>query len=330
MVDVEIFVNDQIKMIFLDELLRSSVEMRISIDNGSIEGTFLELRGSGGSYQYGEVIQVTESTADNSVSLSPARMNGTMDFLITIKNAPPKGSYISVLRYESGATVSKMKPLKAGVYYIRLSPADDEKYAATMANPDDDIEANLERRRSGLCDRAKSLSTSMDDLIREISELERGISKVSGEIGELERRRSELADTENALSVRKVAIISEMEILQSKIEDASERINRMSGDKESLGRRLETIQSEYEKDYARFEDEISDIKARYRVDSEILTYYKDRDPHSIEEMISKAGERLDELEDQIRLFAEARRKESEDIEEELQMGKKRMTGNSGS
>ena len=40
----------------------------------------------------------------------------------------------------------------------------------------------------------------------------------------------------------------------------------------------------------------------------------------MEEMISKAEAHLNELEEQIRVFAEARRKEAADLEEELQVG----------
>jgi predicted nucleic acid-binding Zn-ribbon protein len=150
--------------------------------------------------------------------------------------------------------------------------------------------------------------------------IENSTASLVMETAEMERRAAELTETENSLGIRKIVLGSEIELLKSKIEDLEAEIQRLAVEKESLSTRLGVIQKECEKDYSRFEDEVGELRARYNVDAEVLSYYKDREARPVEEMISKAEAHLNDLEEQIRVFAEARRKEAADLEKELQVG----------
>ena len=295
-------------MNFLDALLHERA--RIYVSAGDAAGTFLQLRdknrSGGDNYSYGETIGVSESLADDSVTFSLLRMNGVVSFVITADETPPPNAYIAISRQDTGAVVYKLKRLQKGRYAVRLSPAEGEKYVALMETPDDVTEEELRSRLRSANDRAGSAESSTASLAMETAEME--------------RRAAELTERENSLGIRKIVLGSEIDLLKSKIEDLEAEIQRLTAEKDGLNTRLGVLRKECEKDHSRFQDEIGEIRARYNVDTEVLAYYKDREVRPVEEMISKAEAHLNELEEQIRVFAEARRKEAADLEEELQVG----------
>ncbi|MDR2136846.1 MAG: hypothetical protein LBO68_01035 [Synergistaceae bacterium] len=298
-------------MNFLDALLHEQAQMYVSAGS-DIAGTFLRLRdenrGGGDDYRYGETIGVTESFADNSVTFSPLRMDGPMSFVVTLDETPPPKAYIAISRHDTGAVVYKLRQLQQGRYAIRLSPAEGEKYAALMEMPDDVTDEELRSRLLSFNDRAGKIETSTASL---------AISTA-----EMEHRIAELTEKENSLGIRRIILDSEIDLLQSRIGDLEAEIQRLAAAKEGMTSRLDILQKECQKDYSRFENEIDELRARYNVDAEVLSYYRDREARPIEEMISKAEAHLNEMEEQIRLVAEAKRKEAADLEEELQVGKR--------
>jgi chromosome segregation ATPase len=179
---------------------------------------------------------------------------------------------------------------------------------ALMETPDDVTEEELRLRQRALNDRAE--------------DIEKTTASLAIKTADLEHRVAELTETENSLGIRKILLASEIELLKSKIEDLEVEIQRLAAEKENLSTRLDALQKECQKDYSRFEGEIGELRARYNVDAEVLSYYKDKEARSVEEMISKAETHLNELEEQIKIFAEAKRKEAADLEEELQVGKR--------
>jgi chromosome segregation ATPase len=252
------------------------------------------------------MIGVSESSADNSVTFSPLRMNGVMTFVVTTDETPPTSAYIAISRHGTGAVVYKLRRLQKGRYAVRLSPVDEEKCVALIETPDDVTEAELGSQLRSVNDRAESIESSTAALAMETAEME--------------RRVAELTERENSLGIRKILLGSEIGLLKTKIGDLEAEIQRLDAEKEGLNTRLGILQEECGKDYSRFEDEIDEIRARYDVDARVLSYYKDREARPVEEMIAKAEAHLNELEEQIRVFAEVRRKEAADLEKELQVG----------
>lgn len=116
-------------------------------------------------------------------------------------------------------------------------------------------------------------------------------------------------------------------LLQKDVDDLEarrvelERKNHELADKKrSLTSHLDRLQEEFDKDYAEFGAEAAEISARYKIDSEILRLYADKEVVPIEELLGKAEDDVRQVEEQIRVFVEAQERKTAEIERELKIG----------
>lgn len=97
---------------------------------------------------------------------------------------------------------------------------------------------------------------------------------------------------------------------------------QLSRKKQSAIDHLEKIEAEYQKDYASFEQELEDYKSRLDADTSIIEHYKDQDVMPIEIIFQEIRLKLEEAEEQIRFFIEAKQHKTMEIENEIKSNKK--------
>lgn len=85
---------------------------------------------------------------------------------------------------------------------------------------------------------------------------------------------------------------------------------------------LDRLQEEYDKNYSDFKEEAEEISSKYHIDAKILKLYADKEVAPIEDLIKKAEEAVNQMEEQIRVFVRAQEKKTAEIESELKIGKK--------
>lgn len=97
---------------------------------------------------------------------------------------------------------------------------------------------------------------------------------------------------------------------------------QLSCKKQSAIDHLEKIEAEYKKDYASFEQELEDYKSRMEADASIIEHYRDQDVMPIEIIFKDVSLKLEEAEEQIRYFIEAKQRKTMEIENEIKSNKK--------
>lgn len=97
---------------------------------------------------------------------------------------------------------------------------------------------------------------------------------------------------------------------------------QLSRKKQSAIDHLEKIEAEYKKDYASFEQKLEDYKSRMDADVSIIDHYKDQDVMPIETILKEVSMKLEEAEEQIRFFIEAKQRKTMEIENEIKSNKK--------
>ena len=115
---------------------------------------------------------------------------------------------------------------------------------------------------------------------------------------------------------------SDIIILRNRLADLEAKNQQLVLEKQTLIARLDKLQAEYDKDYESREADIEEIKSRYDIDRDLIEQYSNRDIVSIEQLFSQAEYAIQTIEEQIKLLVEAKAKKTEEIEKELQIGKK--------
>jgi len=111
-----------------------------------------------------------------------------------------------------------------------------------------------------------------------------------------------------------------------RIEQEISAIERQQGElsrkKQSAIEHLEKIEAEYKKDYAALGRELEDYKSRMEADAAVIEHYKDQDVKPVEIILRQAGLKLEEAEEQILFFIEAKQRKTMEIESEIKSNKK--------
>lgn len=97
---------------------------------------------------------------------------------------------------------------------------------------------------------------------------------------------------------------------------------QLSRKKQSAIDHLEKIEAEYKKDYMSLEKELDEIKSRMEADASVIEHYKDQDVMPIEVIFEEINLKLEEAEEQIRFFIEAKQRKTMEIENEIKSNKK--------
>lgn len=115
---------------------------------------------------------------------------------------------------------------------------------------------------------------------------------------------------------------AELQRIEREISVIERQQNQLSQKKQSAIDHLAKIEAEYKKDYASLEKELEDVKSRMEADASIIEHYKDQDVLPVEVILREARLKLDEAEEQIRFFIEAKQRKTMEIENEIKSNKK--------
>lgn len=92
---------------------------------------------------------------------------------------------------------------------------------------------------------------------------------------------------------------------------------------QTAGQRLEIIGEECAFDHAAFESGLHELCERLAADEEVLSYYKDHAITPTETLLTQARQSIEEAEEQIRRFIQARQDKTKLIENEIKSGTRR-------
>ncbi len=113
-----------------------------------------------------------------------------------------------------------------------------------------------------------------------------------------------------------------MQRIEKEITVIEKQQSQLSRKKQSAIDHLDKIEAEYKKDYESFERELEDYKSRMDADASIIEQYKDQDVMPIEIILKEVSLKLEEAEEQIRFFIEAKQRKTMEIENEIKSNKK--------
>lgn len=130
------------------------------------------------------------------------------------------------------------------------------------------------------------------------------------------------APAQNAVSPEPPEDDRDLHRIEQEISVIERQQGQLSRKKQSAIDHLDKIEAEYKKDYAAFEQELEDYKSRLDADTSIIEHYKDQDVLPIEVIFQEIRFKLDEAEEQIRFFIEAKQQKTMEIENEIKSNKK--------
>lgn len=312
MIEYELFKRDVIKMYLLNEAVNEkSTNVILYLESDGMERNLLTIRNQENNvYQFNNFV-VAETVEDNCISFKP-NVVGCPAF---IKINSSKDIAIEVIR--NGATVVDRRfDMLAGEIKIEFAPENYTKYnlyVNQLSSAYD--EATIQNMANNVHQELHEINSDAQTLINDIS-------TTTAAIEAAKEKKVQLQDQKSALSAETAELNENVNQLSVDIEQIEAEKKKLADDKEAYTVKLEKIKAEYDKDYGSYKDEIEEIKRNYNVDAEILKYYEDKDVTPIEELIEKAKKDIEQIEEQIRVFVDAKARKTAEIESELKLGKK--------
>ena len=308
----ELYKKDCVKIYLLNEVVNEKTSgIEVYLESDGMERNFLSIRKEGSdTYQFNNFI-VTEIPSENCIMFKPNVVGCPAFIMIT----SDKDIEIEVIR--NGATaVDRCFSMLAGEVKVEFAPENYTKYNLYVnqimtAYGEEEIQ-NM------VSDTQQTLHEVQDDTKNLLSD----ITATNTEIENEKKKKEQLISEKESLSAEHESLASDVKTLSSDIEKLETDKQKLTDDKKSLTEKLDKIKIEYDKDYSVYKDEIEEIKRNYNVDAEILKYYEDKDINSIEELIDKAKKDIELIEEQIRVFVDAKARKTAEIESELKLGKK--------
>jgi len=113
----------------------------------------------------------------------------------------------------------------------------------------------------------------------------------------------------------------ELMSIETQIADIQQKQNDLFKQKKTALKKLKTIEAEYQKNFDAMQTELELLKSQMTADASILEYYKDKDIAPVETLIADIKNKIEEMENQIRLFITAKQQKMMDIEAEIKSNK---------
>lgn len=308
----ELYKKDCVKIYLLNEVVNEKTSgIEVYLESDGMERNFLSIRKEGSdTYQFNNFI-VTEIPSENCIMFKPNVVGCPAFIMIT----SDKDIEIEVIR--NGATaVDRCFSMLAGEVKVEFAPENYTKYNLYVTQIM--TAYGEEEIQSMVSDTQQTLHEVQDDTKNLLSD----ITATNTEIENEKKKKEQLISEKESLSAEHESLALDVKTLSSDIEKLETDKQKLTDDKKSLTEKLDKIKIEYDKDYSVYKDEIEEIKRNYNVDAEILKYYEDKDVNSIEELIDKAKKDIELIEEQIRVFVDAKARKTAEIESELKLGKK--------
>lgn len=125
-------------------------------------------------------------------------------------------------------------------------------------------------------------------------------------------------DSDNAPSCEKETLEGDIQSIKRQCEDQEKRIEALRQERSQRLQQLEKLKEEYNRDYKQYQSDYEELRERLSLDKSIAEQYREGNQlMPIDRLFLEAETLLDQAEDQIARFIEARQRETIDIEEEL-------------
>lgn len=312
MVEYELLKKDIVRIYCFNETVNDkSTSLVMYLESDGNERNYLQVRNAGAnSFQFNNFV-VTEKPEENCIEFKP----NVVGCPAYIKINSGNDVRIELIRNGANAPESEVNIL-AGETKIEYSPEGYSKYhlyihqLSTAMTPED-MQSMAETSHRELY----ALKYDNEKLLQDITD-------TNAEIDEFKRKKNQLSEEKSALSEEKNSLSENVVSLNKEIEQIADDKLKLTDDKAKLIEKLDKIKEEYDKDYEVYRDEIEEIKRNYDVDAEILKYYEDKEVTPIEDLIENAKKDIGLIEEQIRLFVDAKARKTASIENELRIGKK--------
>ena len=232
----------------------------------------------------------------------------------SVPPAPKRKPKTHIKPEEKSNTVLHQKSFSNGIEPIVL-PQDDKP----MKSDDRFQEFDLEIGSSAIDDRFASFDLNNDTVVSS------GVSSKNGFPDVLQEEISEEDKYSNATNYDSTSEMSNHDLgrIEQEITVIERQQDKLTTKKQKAIEHLEKIEAEYKKDYESFEKELDEVKSRMKADASIIEHYKDQDVMPIEIIFQEVRLKLEEAEEQIRLFIEAKQRKTMEIEREIKSTKKR-------
>lgn len=308
----ELFKKDCVIIYLLNEIVNEKTSgIEVYLESDGAERNFLSIRKEGmDTYQFNNFL-VSEIPSENCIMFKPNVVGCPAYVMVT----SDKDIKIDVIR--NGATeVDRSFPMLAGEVKIEFAPENYTKYNLFVN----------QRMTAYDSQEIQTMATGAQHQLHELQDdtksLLENISAVNTEIETQKLKKEQLTNEKNTLSAEHSELAENVKSLSGDIEKIEADKQKLTDDKAKLIDKLDKIKAEYDKDYESYRDEIEEIKRNYDVDAEILKYYEDKDVTAIEELIENAKKDIERIEEQIRIFVDAKARKTAEIESELKLGKK--------
>lgn len=354
--EIQVFSKDLIKLNILQEVLSGMVKLSFQLNNGTSDDFATSIHKDGKRVLIYDKFNISEDPTGEVLTIRPIMIDSALKIMFHA-SAVFSGKKASVIR---GTTkvVEKEYEINNETAYIEFVPQGKQSYLmkvvnGTSAAPNVNDTANLQQKPRGDIPRPTS---EIEEVIMPsnkpsgIDERFQGF-ELNADFNHTDERFDTLDDgavyspqvdndkmfaeqTEVTEAISSIPASHNREQLTTGIDDEDLRrieqdisaIERQQGQlsrkKQSAIEHLEKIESEYQKDYLSLEKELDEIKSRMEADSSVIEHYKDHDVTPIEIIFQEMKLKLDEAEQQIRLFIEAKQKKTMEIENEIKSNKK--------
>ena len=285
MTQFELFKKDCIKLKFLKEINNKNVDVVLFLEADGMERNLLDVRPDGESMYRFNNFTITEGVESNEISFKPNVIGCYVYMKITCTEAVD----VEIVRNGSTETY-KVIHLTEGVSKIELNPVNMNEYNVRVQEPAG-IKYNQETPQNPVHGgQQKALDTY----------------------------------NENVTTLEKIntCLDADIKTVQSKIHTLESMKTELYDRKTEYKNHLDNLQAEYDKDYSNYEANLEELRSTYNIDKELIMMYENKDIEPIEELMRKAEDAIAKVEEQIRLFVDAKAKKTAAIEEELRIGKK--------
>lgn len=294
--EFDVMAKDYIRLGFLNEVVsQKSVGFRIFLESEGNEKNFVDIRTDKNVYRFNN-FNVSEDTIQNAITFRPIVIGCYLYF--KINNFVPLT--LDIIK-NGTTTVAQQFILAPGENKIEFDPQGIQKYVMKIE------ESSNTNSQEG----AQETSSSVEQKPIESSSAH-PFESVNPED---EKRKEQMQQSNSGLE-------ADISNIQRKISELEAKNEQLVNNKKNLISHLEKLQAEYDKDYAVYEADIEEIKSKYTIDDEILKMYADKEITPIEELIARSEKDIRELEEQTKIFIEAKQRKTADIENELKIGKK--------
>lgn len=284
MAEFEVMAKDYIKLNFLKEVVTAGgVSFKVFLESDGIEKDFREIRSDKNVYRFNN-FNVSEDMTQNMITFRPIVVGCYLYFKV-ITSVPLKLAII-----KNGTTsVAKEFVLVSGENRIVFEPEGTKKYVMKLKhrNLENSNRAFVSAQSFGGDETVFSSGNEGQGEQFSSQRVEEDIIRLEGEIEGLEGKRAQLAE-------KKTRLIAH----------------------------LDKLQQEYKKDYAAYVADAEEIKGKYKIDEAVLRMYLVKEVTPIEELLARAEQDIKEMEDQMRIFIKAQQRKTDEIEQELKIGKK--------